>query len=192
MGLYLHLSRACASSKWFCRNRSRAAMQSSRARDRSDREHLETPSENTRCRAEWNLLNVANDQATVAGVKQHHIVCDSGLFTVCLHKRSPEATGSFSFFVCLSWRVILFQQQAHRPTSDVYSHSQVSTLLRRAKQPQEARRAKWLDAACITDGRLALLINLQEHMPPSLLCWQRYCLFQSLLHGACDPHVSSV
>lgn len=37
---YLHLSRVCASSKWFLRNRSRAAMQSSRDSDRSDREHL--------------------------------------------------------------------------------------------------------------------------------------------------------
>lgn len=37
---YLHLSRVCASSNWFLRNRSRAAMQSSRASDRSDREHL--------------------------------------------------------------------------------------------------------------------------------------------------------
>lgn len=38
---HLHLSWACASSKWFLRNRSRAAMQSSRASDRSDREHLQ-------------------------------------------------------------------------------------------------------------------------------------------------------
>lgn len=37
---YLHFSRVCASSNWFLRNRSRAAMQSSRASDRSDREHL--------------------------------------------------------------------------------------------------------------------------------------------------------
>lgn len=36
---HLHLSRAWASSNWFLRNRSRAAMQSSRASDRSEREH---------------------------------------------------------------------------------------------------------------------------------------------------------
>lgn len=44
---YLHLSRACASSKWFLRNRSRAAMQSSRASDRSDREHLKNQNKHT-------------------------------------------------------------------------------------------------------------------------------------------------
>lgn len=37
---YLLLSRACASSNSFWRNRSRAAMQSSRASDKSEREHL--------------------------------------------------------------------------------------------------------------------------------------------------------
>lgn len=38
---YLLRRRACASSKSFLRNRSRAAMQSSRAKERSDREHLQ-------------------------------------------------------------------------------------------------------------------------------------------------------
>ena len=42
-GVPSHLQRnmTCASSKWFLRNRSRATMQSSRARDRSDLGELE-------------------------------------------------------------------------------------------------------------------------------------------------------
>lgn len=46
--LYLLWSRACASSNSFRRNRSRAAMQSSRASDRSEREHLDKPQKQMR------------------------------------------------------------------------------------------------------------------------------------------------
>lgn len=55
---YLHLSRACASSKLFVRKRSRAAMQSSRASDRSEREHLQDQNKQRLCEKRKRVMKI--------------------------------------------------------------------------------------------------------------------------------------